>query len=310
MIKMGAKLKKEQNKKLTVVKHNSIVEGNYQLTVYESRILLTCIAKVDSKKKLTDHHVFSITVNDIAELVNIDRNAAYTRLKQSVDSLLNRFITIDVDGGLPLKTRWVYGVRYAENEGKIELRFAPEIMPLLSNLKGNFTQYKLTHVLGFQSSYSIRLYEILCEKMGGECILEVDWIKKKFEIDNEYSRVGNLKARVIDPAVNEINTYSNMRVSYTQVKRGRTIVGFKFVYVIAIDKKSSKPQQKFSEFLNEEKIKPEKHINSSTSKKNINNIDDIDNIEYFADMRKKYGDAVTNAIPDHIIELLKFQGRW
>ena len=101
-----------------------------------------------------------------------------------------------------------------------------------------------------------------------------------------------------------------MRVSYTQVKRGRTIVGFKFVYVIAIDKKSSKQQQKFSEFLNEEKIKPEKNINSSTSKKNINNIDDIDNIEYFADMRKKYGDAVTNAIPDHIIELLKSQGRW
>jgi hypothetical protein len=36
----------------------------------------------------------------------------------------------------------------------------------------------------------------------------------------------------------------------------------------------------------------------------------IDNIEYFADMRKKYGDAVSSAIPTDVIELLKSQGRW
>ena len=102
-----------------------------------------------------------------------------------------------------------------------------------------------------------------------------------------------------------------MRVSYTQVKRGRNIIGFKFLYVIAIDKKSSKQQQRFSEFLNDEKIKQEKPIDSSIkSKKDIKNVDDINNIEYFADMRKKYGDAVSNAIPSDMIELLKSQGRW
>ena len=38
----------------------------------------------------------------------------------------------------------------------------------------------------------------------------------------------NFKARVLDLAVNEINEKTDLTVSYTQEKRGRTITGFKF----------------------------------------------------------------------------------
>ena len=38
----------------------------------------------------------------------------------------------------------------------------------------------------------------------------------------------NFKARVLDLAVNEINEKTDLTVSYTQEKRGRTISGFKF----------------------------------------------------------------------------------
>jgi hypothetical protein len=38
--------------------------------------------------------------------------------------------------------------------------------------------------------------------------------------------------------------------------------------------------------------------------------DQVDNIEYFAEMRKKFGDTVSHAIPIEVIEFLKSQGRW
>ena len=41
--------------------------------------------------------------------------------------------------------------------------------------------------------------------------------------------MGNFKLRVLDLAVKEINEKSDIKVSYTQVKKGRTITGFKFV---------------------------------------------------------------------------------
>ena len=37
----------------------------------------------------------------------------------------------------------------------------------------------------------------------------------------------------------------------------------------------------------------------------------IDNVDYFADMRRKFGDLLPdNAIPHEMIEKLKSQGRW
>ena len=46
--------------------------------------------------------------------------------------------------------------------------------------------------------------------------------------DGEYKAMNDFKKRVLDLAVNEINEKTDLTVSYTQEKRGRTITGFKF----------------------------------------------------------------------------------
>ena len=47
---------------------------------------------------------------------------------------------------------------------------------------------------------------------------------------NEYCRMGNFKARVLDLAVEQINKYSDIKVKYEQEKIGRKIEGFKFSF--------------------------------------------------------------------------------
>lgn len=46
---------------------------------------------------------------------------------------------------------------------------------------------------------------------------------------NEYKRMNDFKKRVLDLAVNEINEKSDLKVKYDNVKKGRSITGFKFV---------------------------------------------------------------------------------
>jgi plasmid replication initiation protein len=250
---------------LIVVKHNCIIEADYRLTVYENRILLTCIAKIDSTKPVKENMIFSISVQDIAELANISPTSAYGKLKESADSLFNRIVTINDPSRYekPFKTRWAYGVMYFENEGRIELKFAKDILYYLSNLTKNFTQYPLTDVIDFQSTYSMRMYEILkCKGHTGEKIIAVDWIKKRFEIIDKYPRMQNFKTNVIDIAVNEINKKTDMTVDYEPVKKGRNIVAFKFTYTVTQpQKKASLQQQQHSLFLN-----PPDVIKKSTSK--------------------------------------------
>ena len=49
-------------------------------------------------------------------------------------------------------------------------------------------------------------------------------------MEEKYSRLGDLKKRVIEPAVAEINEHSNFWVTYGQRKVGRIVTHFQFQF--------------------------------------------------------------------------------
>jgi len=222
---------------LTVVKSNKVVEASYMLSLAEQRVLLCCIAQIDSTGVLTEDYRFEVTVLEFAKLIGIDNLAnTYRDLKVASEKLYERSVIIEnpYPDNLKitqLKTRWISSIYYIPGEGKVVLCFAAGIIPYLSQLSREFTQYKLTHVTRFESVYSIRLYELLAQWLSaGEREIEIDWFKRQFQVDDKYSRVVDLKKRVIEPAIKEINEYSNFWVTFEQRKRGRTITHFNFQF--------------------------------------------------------------------------------
>src|SRR5699024_6824257 len=60
-------------------------------------------------------------------------------------------------------------------------------------------------------------------------MFELEKFRSQLGIEaDEYKRMGNFKSRVLDLAVKEINEKADIKINYEQVKKGRTIVGFKF----------------------------------------------------------------------------------
>lgn len=222
---------------LTVVKSNKVVEASYMLTLAEQRVLLSCIAQIDSTAVLTEEYRFEVTASGVADLVGIENlSNTYRDLKTAAEKLYERSVTIDdPDPDNPKitqrKTRWISSIDYVPGEGKVVLSFAFGIIPYLSQLSREFTKYKLKHVARFESVYSIRLYELLVQwNSSGEREIEVEWLKNQFQVGDKYSRLVDLKKRVIDPAVEEINKHSNLWVKYGQRKSGRTITHFQFQF--------------------------------------------------------------------------------
>jgi plasmid replication initiation protein len=237
--------------KLIVVKHNDLIKSAYRLSIIESRIILSCIAQVNSMGKLSFTDKFSVSVSDIVDLLEAGENADfYANLKQALDRLSDRwvyFIEPSSRSG-ERKTRWVYSVDYVPQSGCIDLFFSPHIIPFLSELKNNFTQYKLEHVLKFKSSYGLRIYEIIKSSKNGTVTIELEWLKKVLELPPAYDRTGHLQDRVLKPSIIDINNTSDLTVSYEPVKTGRKITAFKFTFVCLEDKKAkSKPKPKFSQ---------------------------------------------------------------
>ncbi len=246
----------KQSTYLTVVKSNKVVEASYMLTLAEQRVLLACIAQIDSKNELTEGYRFEVTASGVADLVGLENlSTAYRDLKKAADKLYERSVVIDdPDPDNPKiekrKFRWISCIDYIPGEGKLALSFSVGIIPYLSQLSREFTKYKLKHVARFESVYSIRLYELLVQwSSAGEREIEVEWLKRQFQVDSKYDRVVDLKKRVIDPAVNEINEHSNLWVKYGQRKSGRTITHFQFQFGL-----KDKPKVLDKKQLTEEEI--------------------------------------------------------
>jgi plasmid replication initiation protein len=232
---------------LTVAKHNKIIEASYRLSLGEQRVLLACLAQIDSMAELSADDRFEISVSEIADLASLkNTNAAYTELKKATIRLQKRLVVID--GPNPndteenqLITNWISGSRYYNRLGKIKLTFAPDIIPYLSELSREFTRYKLQHVAHFRSSYSIRLYELLCQwQSSGEREVSIDWLKAQFQISDKYKSIRDLKSRVIVPALADINKHSNLWCKYGQRKTGRRVTHFQFQFGL---KKTKQPNQ-------------------------------------------------------------------
>jgi plasmid replication initiation protein len=220
----------DNSNKLTVVKSNVIIDAGYRLSIYENRILLTCISQINSMGEVGLNDVFTVTAQDLIGLIGLDGKNTYKQLKKAVDRLYERSVIIDLPGHEVLKVRWVSSVKYVEQSGTVELKFSQDMIPYISQLRREFTQYRLNNVLMFKSNYSIRVYELLVKWSGDHKTVTVEWLKQQFQLETKYTRIGDLKKYVLDIAIKEINQYSDMNVQYSQIKQGRNVTGFKFEY--------------------------------------------------------------------------------
>ena len=223
---------------LVVVKDNQILNASYRLSLIEQRIVLGCIARVNSTEELSKNDGFTVTISELQDLTTAGKKgltSMYTEAKKAVDRLYARSITLGEDGS---KMRWVYAVKYNDSEGSISLSFSPSIIPYLSQLKGSFTKYKLEYVANFTSSHSIRIYELLVQwSSKGEREVEISELKEMLQLGNRYKRFNNFLERVVKPAIEDINTHSNLLVTYGIRKRGRTISHIQFKFDVKQEQK-------------------------------------------------------------------------
>ena len=222
-------------KQLTVKKDNALINAAYTLSLAEQRLILLSSAQADGDAdELKD---ITIYAEQYAEAFKVSRQAAYMALKDAADSLFERrfsYERLTPKGNISTaKRRWVGGVDYVENEGRIVLQYHKDVIPLLCELKSKFTLYALEQVADLTSVHAVRLYELLIawRSTGKTPVFELADFRKKLGIEpDEYPRMHNFKARVLDPALKQINEHTDIQATYEQHKRGRSITGFSFTF--------------------------------------------------------------------------------
>jgi plasmid replication initiation protein len=225
------------DKNSLVVKSNALIETSYRLTTNEQRIVLACISQIRRDEQITDQKKYSVSAQEISSLCGANIKTAYRDLKVAALKLKRREVRISQEANgygkrkKTLVTGWVQSIEYSDGDGVVSLRFNHDILPYLSELNKNFTSYKLKNVVKMSSSYGTRIYELLVQ-WGGleEREISMEKLRKILLLEDKYKPISNFKARVLAPAIKDINENSDLSVTYTQKKKGRKVTHLIFKF--------------------------------------------------------------------------------
>jgi len=222
-----------------VVKDNALINASYNLDTTEQRLILLAIVRAREISKDVDaNSTLEVHAQHYMKQFNVDRHAAYEALKNAANSLFERKFSYKgiheaTKKEKIVKSRWVSRIAYVDSAGILELVFAPDVIPLITELEQSFTSYELKQISSLTSKYAIRLYELLIQwrSVGKTPIFLVDDFRFKLGLgSDEYKIMSNFKKKVLDAALVQINEKTDIVAAYEQHKSGRNITGFSFSF--------------------------------------------------------------------------------
>ena len=221
------------DKNYLVAKHNELVEAHYRLSLQEQRLIAFMCSAIHPDDDDFKSHKFKI--RDFADLIGLTGENYYSKIKAITRKLLSKVLQIETSESV-LQVSWLESAEYFEDKGYVELCFSPKLKPYLLCLKNCFTQYRLDKVLSLRSKYAFRLYE-LCKKneLLGTYQYELERLRKILGIgEGELTRWYDVRKYALEPAIREVNSKTELKVSAIPYKAGRKVAGIELL----IEKKS------------------------------------------------------------------------
>lgn len=208
-----------------IVQSNYLLENRPKFTKDETRLFLTIIGELN--KDDSDFKVMKIPVSDFGDLWGIDLKNAYTTIKNALRGLRNKEFYLEGVSPETGRRRFITSssistATYEEGAGFATVEISAVFKPYLLALKKNYTKYVLENILNLSTVNAIRNYELLKQyEVAGKRVFSVDEYKKILKLEDRYKRNTDLRVKVIEPAVDEINANTDIRVSFEIVGRGK-----------------------------------------------------------------------------------------
>ena len=220
-----------------VVQANNLIGGKQALKLNSAKLIRSAIMQVVRDDEELKPYI--ITVKELADLLGVSASNVYRDVEEITDDIIKNpvYVKEEIVGKSIkwIKIPWVSKCEYNSDIG-VAIKLNEELKPFLINLKEHYTQYTLQEVLTMKSVYAIRIFEMLQSKImsrmlpkdGTDIEISVQEIRECCDCEDKYPAFGNLKDKVIDKAVSEINRVTMFRVDYSYRKKSRTVVAIIF----------------------------------------------------------------------------------
>lgn len=218
-----------------VVQHNDLVRDLYfdfkghkemALTMTEEKILAYLISKIKPGTKVFEPITFDVkTFCEVCGIATGNTNNPYPFIKDSIKKLADKSSWLAGKDGKESLVRYIADADITPGSGKIDIVLHGKLAPYLLSLSGHYFQFSYRNIIAMKSRYGIQLYKLLksyvynCPRIKWN----VDDLKHYLDA-TKYARFSNFNQKVLAPAIEDINDYSDLEIVKTEfVKEGKTI---------------------------------------------------------------------------------------
>ena len=231
--------------KRKVVEHNSLITSIAKMDKTPLKMFELAVSLIDTANPPQDQTVY-LSKKELFSFFKVDDNDKHSRFKEAIEKMQKQaFFQIKKEQDKGFKFVSIVPIPYVEwtdYHDEVLIRFSPEIMPYLINLKTNFTQHALSDIAELNSKYAVILYRWLSMNYNQYEHYSVKGGRRKEQVENyrnptismrdlremtdtvkDYQRIDNFEKRVLKAGLDEINAYTSFNVTYNKVKKGRSI---------------------------------------------------------------------------------------
>lgn len=229
MEKKDDRLEIIQARNYKVVKGNDIIQkARYDLGLAEIKAFSFVLSKIKPTDAAFNEYVF--TINEYCKVLGIKTNNGKNiqNVKKSLKNLVDKSFFLTLEDGTETTISWLNKVWIDKGSGKIRVRLDDDLQKYVTGLYTNYTQYELLCTLPMRSTYSIRIYELLKSyAFTKHHAFNLEQLKKTLGCEH-YTRFPDFRRKVLEIAVKEINTYTDLEISWHPVTKGKKVIEIDF----------------------------------------------------------------------------------
>lgn len=226
---------------------NALIEATYKVTLTQKRLIITTISMIRPEDE--DFKEYKIDINKFADTFEIKGKSVFDHVRKATEGLLSSVLRIN-DGNELLQTNWISSARYTKGSPFVIIRLDPSLKKhlLQLHLRGGYTKGFLQQAIYLNSINAIRFYELFVQYVPiiKKREFTLPQIKHHLGIkENEYPSYGHFKDRVLNRAIYELNSVTNLEIDWPpedeseqktyEIKEGKKVKGI----VFSIREKSS-----------------------------------------------------------------------
>lgn len=222
-------------RQITLHQANSLTQARYNFSVVEKRAVYFIIREVrkkyiekDGPRDLFDDLIIHLDTNSLQKSDSSLREV-YNALKE----LRRKSIWIE-DKDSVLELGYINYFHHQKHNSFVEVQVSHKLLPFLVELAEQYTSYNLAVAISLKTKYGQRFYEYCSQfRNSGFFVINVADLRSKLMLGSSYPRYALLKKYVIEPAKKELKTLydnrsSDLYFSYSEVRKGRSVLQLKF----------------------------------------------------------------------------------